>query len=284
MKAPLAAVAMIALAAADAGAQGNGARTATSKDGTKLAFDRVGSGPAVILLHGGGQTRRAWHDAGYVERLAKDFTVITMDLRGSGESDKPMIASAYASDRLVEDVLAVADAAGVQSFSLWGFSYGANVGRYAAIASTRVNSMVYIGIPFGDAATGIFRETINGLRAKWIPILEAFDAGKLDVATLSDVDRTAWEAGPDVVRLRLAWLSAMLDYRAVEPADMRCPTLWIVGTANKDSLASVEKYRDRLATTQVSVVTLDGLTHPQEMERIDSTFPPAFAFTKKNAR
>ena len=283
MKGPLAAVAVIALAASDATAQ-SAARTATSKDGTKLAFDRTGSGPAVILLHGGGQTRRAWHDAGYVERLAKEFTVITMDLRGSGESDKPMTASAYATDRLVEDVLAVADAAGVQSFSLWGFSYGANVGRYVAIASPRVNAMVYVGIPFGDAASGVFRDTINGLRAKWIPILEAHDAGKLDVATLSEADRKAWEAGPDVVRLRLAWLSAMLDYRPVEPADMRCPTLWIVGTANKDPLASVEKYRDRLASTQVSVVTLDGLTHPQELERVDVTFPPAFAFTKKNAK
>jgi pimeloyl-ACP methyl ester carboxylesterase len=283
MKVPVA-LAMVAFAALDASARGGESRFATSKDGTKLAFDVTGSGPAVLLLHGGGQTRRAWHDLGYVSRLAKEFTVITMDLRGNGESDKPMTIAAYATDRLTEDVLAVVDAAGIQAFSIWGFSYGANVGRYVAAVSPRVRSMVYIGIPFGDAASGVFRDTIMGLRAKWAPILDAHDAGKLDVATLSEADRKAWEAGPEVVRLRLAWLSAMLDYRPVEPADMRCPTLWLVGTANPDSMASVEKHRDRLATTQVSLMTLDGLTHSQEIERIERTLPPALAFTAKHAK
>ena len=60
----------------------------TSKDGTRIAYDVAGSGPAVILLHGGGQNRQAWHGTGYVDRLAKEFTVITIDIRGNGESDK----------------------------------------------------------------------------------------------------------------------------------------------------------------------------------------------------
>src|SRR5262245_6718869 len=108
-------------------------RTIASPDGTRIAYDVTGSGPALILLHGGGQTRKAWHDAGYVSRLAKSFTVITIDIRGNGESDKPVTKSAYNVERLVEDVLAVADAAGAKRFALWGFSYGANVGRYVAV-------------------------------------------------------------------------------------------------------------------------------------------------------
>ena len=86
-------------------------RYANSSDGTRIAFGVSGSGPVVMLLHGGGQTRRAWHDAGYVPRLAKEFTVITVDLRGNGESDKPAQAPAYAIDGLTDDLLAVADAA-----------------------------------------------------------------------------------------------------------------------------------------------------------------------------
>ena len=100
----------------------------------------------------GGQTRQVWRDAGYVTRLAPRFRVITVDLRGNGESDKPATKAAYALDRLIEDLLAVADDAKAQDFSLWGFSYGANVGRYLAVRSARVTSMVYIGIPFGPAA------------------------------------------------------------------------------------------------------------------------------------
>jgi pimeloyl-ACP methyl ester carboxylesterase len=257
-------------------------RFATSRDGTRVAFDTTGSGPAVLLLHGGGQTRNVWRQAGYVERLARDFTVVSVDLRGNGESDKPATIAAYATKKLEEDILAVADAVGARSFSIWGFSYGANVGRYVAVASPRVKSMVYIGIPFGEAASGIFRETILGLRAKWAPILAADALGKIDTATLSEPDRATWLTGQ--VPLRIAWLSAMLEYPKVEPSDMKCPTLWIVGTANKDTMASVENYRSRLATTPVSLLTLDGATHPQEMESVDQTLPPALEFTKRHAQ
>jgi pimeloyl-ACP methyl ester carboxylesterase len=275
-------IAMIAISTFGAATAGAATRFATSKDGTKLAFETTGSGPAVLLLHGGGQTREVWRRTGYVERLARDFTVVSIDLRGNGESDKPTTIAAYTTEKLVEDILSVADAIGAQTFSIWGFSYGANVGRYVAVASPRVKSMVYIGIPFGEATSGIFRETIMGLRAKWVPVLEAHASGKLDTATLSEADRASWQSGQ--VPLRIAWLSAMLDYRKVEPSDMRCPTLWIVGTANKDTMTSVETYRSRLATTSVSLVTLDGATHPQELERIDQTLPPALEFTKKHAK
>jgi len=65
---------------------------AVSTDGTRIAYDVTGSGPVVILLHGGGATRRSWHEAGYVSRLAAEFTVVTMDLRGNGESGRPPLA------------------------------------------------------------------------------------------------------------------------------------------------------------------------------------------------
>ena len=164
-------------------------RFAVSGDGTRLAYDITGSGPTLILLHGGGQTRRVWHDAGYVARLATEFRVVTMDLRGQGESDKPDTVDAYSIDRLTGDVLAVADAVGAPRFTLWGFSYGANVGRYAALRSDRVQAMVYIGIPFGPAAEGAFRQMILDLRSKWMPVIEADRQGRLEVSSLSEGDQ-----------------------------------------------------------------------------------------------
>ena len=62
---------------------------ATAKDGTKIAYEVTGTGPALMLVPGGGQTRGTWKDRGYVERLSKSYTVITLDLRGTGDSDKP---------------------------------------------------------------------------------------------------------------------------------------------------------------------------------------------------
>jgi pimeloyl-ACP methyl ester carboxylesterase len=230
-------------------------RLLTSVDGTRIAFDVAGSGPPVILLHGGGQTRRVWHDAGYVARLSPTFTVITIDIRGNGESDKPTAKASYAIERIVEDVLAVADATGAKRFALWGFSYGANVGRYVAVRSDRVTSMVYIGIPFGAAADPMFRGII----------LKRIQDG----------------SAPPVVA---AWTSALLDYPPVEPADMRAPTLWMVGTKNAAAFDSSKQYESQLAGTKVELTRLEGLTHPEELDRIELTFPKAFDFTRAHNR
>ena len=230
-------------------------RTVVSPDGTRIAYDVSGSGPAVILLHGGGQTRRVWHDVGYVGRLAANFTVITVDIRGNGDSDKPTTKASYAIERLIEDVLAVADAAGAKRFGLWGFSYGANIGRYVGVRSDRVTSMVYIGIPFGPAADPMFRSIIQ----KRIQ------------------DGTA----PPVVA---AWTSALLDYPSVEPADLRCPTLWLVGTKNTAAIESANLYEPKLGGTKVELTRLEGLTHPEELDRIDLSFPTALDFTRAHPR
>jgi len=105
---------------------------ATSSDGARIAYDATGSGPVIVLLHGGGQTRRVWHDHGYVAALSDAFTVVAVDMRGSGDSDKPTSASSYAADRFCDDVAGVADAIGAATFALWGYSYGGN-----AVATSR---------------------------------------------------------------------------------------------------------------------------------------------------
>jgi len=51
---------------------------ATSADGYRIAYDSSGTGPALILLHGGGQNRRIWHDHGYVARLRANSTCLLL--------------------------------------------------------------------------------------------------------------------------------------------------------------------------------------------------------------
>ena len=120
---------------------------AVSRDGVRVAYDLTGTGPMIVFLHGGGQSRRVWHELGYVGRLRDHFTVITVDIRGNGESDRPIDVEAYSIDHLKDDILSVADAVGETRFSVWGYSYGGNIARYLPAHSHRVAKLVMIVSP-----------------------------------------------------------------------------------------------------------------------------------------
>ncbi len=84
-------------------------KTVTSKDGTTIAFDQLGKGPALILVDGALQYRA--FDQGMAplaELLAKHFTVIHYDRRGRGDSTD---TQPYALEREIEDIEALIDAA-----------------------------------------------------------------------------------------------------------------------------------------------------------------------------
>lgn len=90
-----------------------------SNDGTEIAYDQMGSGPALVLVCGGSVDRQS--NAPLAGRLAQHFTVFNYDRRGRGDSgDTPP----YALEREIEDIAAVIDAAGGSAF-LYGISSGA---------------------------------------------------------------------------------------------------------------------------------------------------------------
>jgi pimeloyl-ACP methyl ester carboxylesterase len=245
---------------------------AISKDGKRIAYDVNGEGPAIILLHGGRQTRSKWHELGYVERLLKaNYKVITVDIRGNGESDKPIVSSDYRIEMHCGDILAVADACRTENFTLCGYSYGGNIGRYLASTSSRISKFILIGIPFGPGAQGDFRQLIVDFRDRWAPILEAEKAGTLEVGSLSIQDKGALASGQ--IPLAVAWPSAMLEWAMNEPKNLLCPTLWIIGSKNDAAMASLNQYGAELGKTKVTAKVLEGLTHEDELLAIDTVYP-----------
>jgi pimeloyl-ACP methyl ester carboxylesterase len=94
-------------------------QTVTSKDGTSIAYDQSGNGPALILVSGASATRA---DADKIAAaLAPYFTVFIYDRRGRGDSGD---TQPYAVAREVEDIAALAGAAGGAAL-LFGHSSGA---------------------------------------------------------------------------------------------------------------------------------------------------------------
>ncbi len=245
------------------------AKTPTIKaaDGTMIAYEKTGSGPPVLLLHGGGQTRRSWAERGYTERLAKRFTVISMDVRGNGESGRPDTAEGYALDRLLSDVLAVADAAGAPRFQLVGFGHGGTLARYLAAQSDRVISAVIISADMGPTVSGAVKEAMLSMRAKWLPLLEQQKAGTLDLKKLSPGDRDAWNNG--IARSALA-LAALAEYPPLEPTEIKATTLWLIGSADTGALENAKPYEGKLAGTKVTMKQVSGLSYSDTFYRTDA--------------
>lgn len=102
--------------------------TVASKDGTKIAVERSGKGPALVLIAGALSDRS--HASRLAALLAPSFTVHNFDRRGRGGSGD---AKTYAVAREIEDIAAIIDAAGGSAF-LFGHSSGAALALEAANA------------------------------------------------------------------------------------------------------------------------------------------------------
>ena len=251
---------------------------ANSPDGTRVAYDCHGKGPAIVLLHGGGGSRQEWHEAGVVRRLQEDYTVIAVDLRGHGESGLPTDPADYTAEKMGQDILAAADACGVKRFVLWGMSYGGQVGRYLAVQSERVAKLILMGTPLGLGVTGERRQEAIDFCEHWPPIVQAQRDGVLDLGSLSQKDQDFLK-GFDVV-VMLGWVRAMLDWPVVAPSDFRCPTLWLVGSEDRHAMASVREYEEDLERSRIQVSIVEGLTHEQVFDEIDRVLPIMLAFTR----
>ncbi len=252
---------------------------ACSPDGTRVAYDRsgTGTGPAIVLVHGGGGNRQEWHEADYVRRLRGKFTVITLDLRGHGETDLPTDPADYTTDKMGQDILAVADACGVDRFVIWGVSYGGKVSRYLGAQSERVSKLILMGTPLGPGVSGQLRQDAIDFCAHWPPIVQAQRDGTLYVHSLSQDDREFLRTFH--VPAMLGWVRAMLDWPAVEPADFRCPTLWLIGSEDRHAMASFREYQGALKGSKVQVHLVEGLDHEQVFDEVDRVFPTMLAFT-----
>jgi len=129
-------------------------RTVTSKDGTTIAFDQSGKGPAIILV-GGAFEQRAMDSAtaqlAALPLLAQHFSVFHYDRRGRGDSTD---TQPYAVERESEDIEALIDEAGGEAF-VFGISSGAALAFEAAIKlGGKVKKLAMYEAPYNDDETG----------------------------------------------------------------------------------------------------------------------------------
>lgn len=116
----------------------------TSKDGTSIAYDQAGQGPALILVDGAFGSRTFGPNGAMVPLLSDKFTVYTYDRRGRGDSGN---TAPYAVEREIEDLDAVIQAAGGTAMA-YGISSGAGLVLEAANAGLPVTKIALYEAPF----------------------------------------------------------------------------------------------------------------------------------------
>jgi pimeloyl-ACP methyl ester carboxylesterase len=200
-------------------------------NGLDVGYDEIGSGPPLVMLHGAGTTGRQTYDA-LVPRLSGEFRILLPDARAHGRT-RWDVAAGFDTERLVTDALAFADALGLDSFHLAGYSMGGMTAlTVAARAPVRILTLIAIGItPEREPRLSVARGLLDPDRV-----------ARDDPPWAADLARTH-----DPVQGTDAWrslLRAIVDDVAAQPllapAELRAidaPTLIVCG--DRDPLVPV---------------------------------------------
>jgi len=234
-------------------------------------YDIVGEGPPLVLQHGRLGSGHSWTEAGYVEALAGDRTLILVDARGHGRSDKPHAAEAYGPRDMASDVIAVLDDLGVDRTDFLGYSMGGRIG-FAALAhfGDRFNSMLAGGAgPYGPARSAEAEiETADSLAGGMEAYLAAMER-MLDIR-MPDALREARLANDADALAALARRTATWTPVVDEVAASGVPLLLFGGT--EDPIWElIERAAGELPTAELVAVGPFG--HGEDLRRPDLVLP-----------
>ncbi len=244
-------------------------QTFITTDGLRLAYviddytDPWRTPETLIMLHAAmGSSRRFY---AWVPRLARNVRVVRLDLRGHGASAIPR-PEALTLDRLVRDVIDLADHLGVQRFHLAGSSAGAIISLATAIQqSERLLTLAAFATTPGlkpsnvNAAKWVAEIRAKGLRQFLADrIGERFDLAKVEPGFvqwfLDESSKTSAELLAEFVPLMTT-----VDLTA-ELGRIRCPTLAVVPDHDPiSSMAQYEVLRERIPDCEF--VVYHGLPH-----------------------
>jgi len=98
----------------------------SAADGTAIAYETVGQGPPVVLIHGFGASRAiTWKNTGWYQTLARaGRRIVAIDCRGHGESGKPHDIPAYDEGLMADDIVAVLEELDIGQADIMGYSMG----------------------------------------------------------------------------------------------------------------------------------------------------------------
>ena len=246
-------------------------RLATSKDGTRIAFEKTGSGPAVIVISGALSHRGLYRDQALPARLAEHFTVYLYDRRGRGGSTD---VQPYEVAREIEDIDALLDDAGGSGY-LYGVSSGGALALQAAakLGPAKVTKLAIYDPPYGQETADF-----AGQKQRVSELVRTGERGEAAAFFLSAIGTPpealdAMKRSPEWEAIRKIDSTLVYDYAVLGDGDVpreivetiRVPTLVMTGEKSMDFMGPAA---DRIAALvpQSQRKTLKGQAHQVEAE------------------
>jgi pimeloyl-ACP methyl ester carboxylesterase len=247
-------------------------------NGTKLYYEVMGEGPALVLIHGGGVDRRMWDEQFKV--FAQHYQVIRYDVRGAGKSEVPM--EKYSHQR---DLYALLKFLKISKTSLLGLSRGGRIATSLILEHPEmVDALILASSNLGrlpDAYRQRFAATLSaanqeGLRqAVEVFLDDSFLApGREHVAARQNMRKILTENLPMFLFLRDSELDLRLDPPVSERlSEIRISTLIISGGRDHPiAQSNADTWEARIAGSRKVVIPdaahLANMDQPEQFNRV----------------
>lgn len=244
----------------------------TSADGTRIALERVGAGPVVVLVDGAFCYREFGPARDVAEALKADATVVMYDRRGRGESGD---TAPYAVEREFEDLAAVIAAVGGDAVVL-GQSSGAGLAYRAAAAGVPMRALIgyeapWVGLrPNRDGTPKDYAADLDALlaaddRAGAVSyfMVDMIGAPRFVPLLMRLTARKPWrqlQAVAPTLRYDTAVMGARFEVPDAELSAVRVPTTVLAGSKGAPAMLAAQE-RIAAAIPGARHAVLAGQTH-----------------------
>lgn len=252
--------------------------------GARLSYVRSGEGPAVLFVQGVGIVGEGWRPQ--VDALKSDFTCVSFDNRGIGESTA-LGPHRLSVEAMADDALAIMDAERIDRFHLVGHSLGGVIAQEIALRATeRVRSLSLLctfargkqgaRISWDILVCGV-RMKIGTRKMRRRAFLELVMPEE-HIASLEDVDAHCTELAPlfghdlaDQPAIAMKQLSALARYDAVERLSALASVPTLVVSATHDRIALPEFGKELAAAIpEAKYVEIENAGHGVPIHRPDT--------------
>ena len=223
-------------------------------NGITMNYDQQGTGEPLVLIPYLSADHACY--AFQVAEYAKHFICFSLDLRGTGETDKP--EGAYSVEGIADDVAAFMQAVGIQKAHISGLSFGAAVGMW--LASKHPDKVQSLSLHSAWPKTDPFAKAVL---EGWQEMAKALD----DVAQLVILGIFPWCFTPELYNARPDYIQSLGDFVRSRPAQ---PVAAFIQQSNAAIAHDAEAQLGRItAPTQITFGRSDMITSTRFADRLN---------------